>query len=208
MEITRRWEWWWDVPVPHADPFLRVPVCFCRRSGAVKAFPPVCVHWMPAQQPLLICAGICIPSLSGILHILGVGDRKWVGGGGRKWAPFSSFPKEGLGETLKLHLQEPFSWASSLTLFSSETPGSLHCPSDPASDPWGVTGLWDRRGAVARKGRDFSPPESPEGKETLRPSLLKITLLGFPCSGFSIPGYIFCARWILSRHQMTTVKKS
>ena len=98
-------------------------------------------------------------------------------------------------------LQEPLAG-----LFAIETPGSLHCHSDPASDNWRVTGLWDHRGAAAGREGIF-PLLKALGKETLQNFPVTNSLFGSLCKGFSIPGNVFWARWILPRYQMNTVKK-
>lgn len=101
----------------------------------------------------------------------------------------------------------------------SEASRSFHSYSDdPASDPWRVTGLWDDTeagiGRAVSKGREFSFLKVlKKNINTLCAFPVRITLLVLPCTGSLIPGNIFSARWtwklllILSRYQMTTVKK-
>lgn len=146
--------------------------------------------------------GFCFPSLSGILHILGVGTGNGVGVGGRKWAPFSSFPKDILGETLKLlHCKSPWLDFSPLKRLEASTATQTLLLTIRR-----VTGLWDHRGAAAGREGIF-PLLKALGKETLQNFPVTNSLFGSLCKGFSIPGNVFWARWILPRYQMTTVKK-
>lgn len=74
--------------------------------------------------------GFCVTGWGGILH--SAEDRKWGGGGGRKWAPFLSIPREAQGKTSKLHWQglcpeilpDPlFKWKPPLPLRPHSDPG-------------------------------------------------------------------------------------
>lgn len=127
--------------------------------------------------------------------------------GGGKWAPFSSFPKDRLGETLKLlHYQS--SW---LGFLPAEMPGSPSTATQTCFLTIGrslgseITGAAPGRERVflTLKKRDF-------------PSLKKKLAQNFPtwatfsslAKASSILGNIFWAEWILPKNlPMTTVKK-
>lgn len=151
--------------------------------------------------------GFCIPSLSGILRILGVGTGNGLGVGEGNEHHSHPFPK--------MDWVRPWSY-----ICKSLFPGLLPWPFSPVKPLEASTatqtllltlgGLLGSEiaGEQLLEREGIFPSRKSWRKRNTPTFPVKITLLGFPCSGFSIPGYIFCARWILSRYQMTTVKKS
>lgn len=95
-----------DVPVHHANPFLKVTVCFCKQSGTVRFFS--CAYFCKCRSICFSVLGSCVTSSGGIVHIPGVGTGNGVAVGrgveGRgnahhsylfpRSSPFLSLPKK------------------------------------------------------------------------------------------------------------------
>ena len=164
-------------------------VCFCKHSVQFSSVAQLCPTLSRRK------------SLNGILHILGVGTRNRLGVGGGNEHQAHPF--------LKSDWVRPWSYTTRALgwAFRHWNPWKPPLPLRPCF--WWLEGHWALRsqGSSCWKGRDFPSPESPEGKETLQNFPFTNSLFGSPCKGFSIPGNIFWARWILPRYQMTTVKK-
>lgn len=65
-----------DVPVHHANPFLKVTVCFCKQSGTVRFFS--CAYLCKCRSICCSVLGSCVTSSGGIVHIPGVGTGNGV----------------------------------------------------------------------------------------------------------------------------------
>lgn len=102
---------------------------------------------------------------------------------GKEMSTILIFSRRSSGWDLETALARAFVLRFFLILFSNEAHGSLHCHSDPVSDPWRVPGFWDYKEAVVRtvvrKGRCFLLLKVLKKYKHSRPSLLKSSFLIF-----------------------------
>lgn len=216
-----------DVPVHHANPFLKVTVCFCKQSGTVRFFS--CAYFCKCRSICFSVLGSCVTSSGGIVHIPGVGTGNGVAVGrgveGRgnahhsylfpRSSPFLSLPKKlwvnsrncicnGLCSEI---LPDPFSNQGFWKPWKPPLPPRpcFWCLEGSLGSE--ITGKQLSEEQLEREGIFPSWKSWKRKTKHFGPSLSDSSFVVFPLHWLLDTRKDFLCKWPLSRHQVTTVKK-